>query len=373
MIFLDNATATKPSETALRAMWPFFETHFQAPSSPYELSDDLFPMLEAAKKRIGALLHAKESDYAVLTASGGEAVSQVAMTVYREVSQRTGKTHFVTSEIEDAPITEALLHLEEESCHVSFAKVNKYGQVTEESLIEALTPRTALFSISLVSGLTGVLQPISELSAICKERGVLLHIDVTHAIGKLQLNFEELNAAFITFNGEQLQAPRGTGMLFARGIKPVMLIHGATLQSAALVALGQAALEAENNLTLYGTEVARLRSLFEETLVLTCPFAKVLCDNAERAPHITVIAFEGIVNELLLFHLAKKKIFANIGGGLFRPLTAALQAMGAEPLLSMGAISFAFSKEITERDVIKAATIISETATRLKRLSKALV
>ena len=373
MIFLDNATTTKPSETVLHAMWPFFETRFHSTHAPYDLGQELLLPLQKARKQVALLVKAREEDHFVFTSSGAEAVTQVVHTVYKEVSQRTGKIHFITSEIEEAPIMQALSALEDESCHISHVKLNKYGQVTLDSLAEEVTPRTALVSLSLASGLTGVIQPVSEIAELCRERGILLHLDATHACGKLSLDFEALGAAFITFNGEQIQAPRGSGALFSRKLKPVPLIHGAPLNVAHLIGLGQASYEAENSLTLYGTEVARIRSLFEETILLTCPGAKVLLDNAERLPHISLISFEGIFNELLLFQLARKKVYANIGGGNVQSLEAVLRHCHIDPVTAAGAVSFALSKETTERDVLQAATIISETATRLRRLSKAIV
>ncbi|CAK9251057.1 unnamed protein product [Sphagnum jensenii] len=97
------------------------------------------------------------------------------------------------------------------------APADKNGRITAGAIAEAMTPRTALVSIAWANGLTGVINPIEEIAAICKERGVHLHIDASHVLGKVFAEWEEVPAHFLTFNGDSIHAPSGTGALFIRG------------------------------------------------------------------------------------------------------------------------------------------------------------
>ncbi|MDB6081555.1 MAG: iscS [Chlamydiia bacterium] len=381
-IFLDNITTARVSDTAIAAMMPFFDGYYGSPVMPHEMGQNLLPYLEKSYRAIYSLFSAKESDQFVFTSSNAEAISQVMHSVYYTVSRKTGKTHFVTSSIEDAASVLAISKLQEEGCTFEMAKVGSGGHVTLDTISEAITPRTCLISISLVCALTGVVQPIAEIVELCKLRAILLHVDVTHAVGKLFVDIDELGANFVTFNGEQFHAPKGTGGLFCRGASLLPLIsgedeekrlRGGPLNVPALIGLGQAAIEAESNKNLYCTEVARLRDKFEQQLNESYPEAHIFFKDQERAPHITTIAFPGIRNEALLYALSRKKLFANIGGGPFQQIERVLEEAGIDHVTAQCALSFSLSKETQEDEVDRAVTIITDAAKRLRRLSKVLL
>jgi cysteine desulfurase len=363
-------------------MIPFFEEQYGLPSEPHGMGQSLLPALETSYKSIYTLLGAKEDDQFVFTSSGAEAITQVMHSVHHTIVRQSGKNHFVISEIADAATTLSVAALEDEGCRLQIAKVSRTGYVTIDAIAEAITPRTCLVSLPLTTSLTGVIQPLTEIAALCKQRAILLHVDVTHALGKLFIDFDELGANFITFNGDHIQAPKGTGGLFSRHAQLLPLIHGeeesyrlrgGSLNVPGLIGLGQAALEAESSKSLYCTEVARLRDSFESQLLNKYPEAQIPFSSEERLPHTTVVAFPGISNEALLHALSRKQLFASIGGGSFLPIEHILRSSGIDPLVAQSAIAFTLSKETTVEEINGAVTIISEAASRLRRLSKALV
>src|SRR6185295_5885226 len=128
-IYLDNATAARPSKGAIVAMMPFFETSFGAVGAPHEMSRELLAPMQAALASIAALFHAKENDHFVFTASGEEAVNQVIHTAYFEIAKRTGKNHCITSCVDEAPGVLALQALEEEGVEVTMVPISKSGVV----------------------------------------------------------------------------------------------------------------------------------------------------------------------------------------------------------------------------------------------------
>ena len=382
-IYLDNITATRPSKAAVFAMQSFFDEFYGSPTAPHTMGSELAPHVAKSYQKIYTLFSAPDAATFVFTSSGAEAVSQVIYSAYKDVVRTTGKNQFVTSAIEDAATILAVAKLEDEGCSLKMAKIEaKEGTVTLDTISDVISPRTCLISLSWASALTGVVQPVAEIAKLCKERGILLHLDATQVIGKIFIDLEEVGADFITFNGEQMHAPKGTGGLFAkgRGIYPLISgeeeisrLRGGPLNVPLLIALGQAAGEAVLDSNLYCTEVARLRDKLEQQIVEAYPEAIVFFSGKERLPHISCIAFPGCRNEALLYTLSRKGVFASMGGGGFQQIELVLKACGVDHITAQCALTFSLSKNTTEEEIDRACPIIVEAAKRLRRLSKVLV
>lgn len=378
-IYLDNNTTTKTSEQAVAKMLPFLTERWGVPSAPHQMGQQLYPAIEEALRGIYALLGARESDTVVFTSSGAEGINQVILSAYFDVTVHTGKNQFITSVIEEAPAIMAMERLEHLSCVGKYVPADKSGRITAEAISEAMTPRTALVSLSWANGLTGVVNPIEEIAALCKERGVLLHLDASHVLGRLSTTWEEVPAHFVTFSGDQFHAPPGTGGLFIRSdAKCSPLILGGIEQSgyragnfsvAGLVALGQAAREAIDARDLVCTEVARLRSMLENKLMAHIPDAQPFFRDQERLPNCTAIAFPGVANEALLYLLNRKGVYGSIGGGISQQIGLVLAASGIPEEIAQSAVSFSLSRETTEDDIDRAVEVIAACVKSLRRVS----
>jgi cysteine desulfurase len=379
-IYLDNQTVTRPSDQAIAAMLPFLTERWGVPSAPHQVGQQLYPAIEEALRGIYALLGAKESDEIVFTSSSAEGINQVVLSTYFDVTVHTGKNQFITSLIDEAPSIMAIGRLEQLSCIGKMVSANSNGQITATAIAEAMTPRTALVSLAWANGLTGVINPVSEIAQVCQERGVHLHLDASHVLGKIFPDWEEIPAHFLTFNGDSFHAPSGTGGLFIRhDTKCSPLILGGIEQAghragsysvAGLVALGQAAREAIDARDLLGTEVARLRSKFEQGIVAHIPEAVVFFQDQERLPNCTAIAFPGIANEALLYLLNRRGVYASIGGGTYQQIGLILSNCGIDPILAHTAISFSLSRETTEDEIDRAIEIIAESIRHLRKMSQ---
>jgi len=378
-IYLDNNTTTRPSPQAVANMIPFLTERWGVPTAPHQIGQQLYPAIEDALKGIYALIGAKESDTILFTSSAAEGTNQVILSTYFDVTIHTGKNQFVTSTIDEAPSMMAIDRLEQLSCLGKMAPPNTHGQVTAQAIADMITPRTALVSLSWANGLTGVINPINEISDLCQERGIRLHIDASHAIGKLFNDWEDVPAHFLTFNGNSIHAPSGTGALFIRNdtkCSPFILggseqagLRAGSYSVAGLVALGQAAREAVDARDLMCTEVARLRDKLETEIMKQIPDAFPFFQDQERLPHCTSIGFPGIINEALLFLLNKKGVYASIGGGTQQQIALILTASGVEKELAQSAISFSLSRTTTEDEIDRAAEIIADCVKRLRRTS----
>lgn len=378
-IYLDNNTTTRPSEHAIAKMLPFLTERWGSPSAPHQMGQQLFPAIDEALRGIYALLGARESDDFVFTSSGAEGVNHVILSTYFDVTVHLGKNQFVTSTIDEAPSIMAIGRLEQLSCVGKMAPVDKHGRVTAHAISESITPRTALVSLSWANGLTGVINPVEEIAALCQERGIHLHLDATHVLGKIFTDWEEPPAHFITFNGDNLHAPKGTGGLYIRSdVKCSPFILGGveqaghragTLNVPGLVALGEAAREVLDSRDLLCTETARLRDNLEKGIASRIPDALPFFQDQERLPNCTAIAFPGIPNEALLYALNRKGVYASIGGGSFQQIGLILIASGIHETLAHSAISFSLSRETTEDEIDRTIEIVADCVQRLRKVS----
>ncbi len=380
LIYLDNSTTTRPSEKAISAMMPFWTTYWGVPTTPHQKGQELYPFLAEYYKTLYTFIGAKETDQVILTSSGAEAVNHVISSVYRDVTLTTGKNQFLTSRADEASSMMAVSRLEPFGCIGKMIEVNHQGIVTAQALADCLSPRTALVSLSWANGLTGVIQPVAEIAELCKQRGIRLHLDATHVLGKLFYELEEIGVDYLTFNGEQLHAPKGTGALYIKaGISCSPFIFGSAdqggmragaLNMPALAGLTIAAQEALDSRDLLCTETARLRNQLEQGILKGFPQAQICFKNQERLPHCTTILFPGIANESLLFALNRKGICASIGGGNFQQLGLMLAVSGIEENLAHSAIAFSLSRYTTEDEIDRAISLIVESAQMLARLSE---
>jgi cysteine desulfurase len=378
-IYLDNSMTTRPSSAAVSAMMPFLSDKWGIPEAPHRGGEELMPFIGESYQALYGLLGARDIDEFVFTSSSAEAINQVILSTYLDVTLMTGKNQFITSHIDEAPAIMAIGRLERLDCVGKMAFPNKKGQITKEILSELITPRTALISLSWGNGLTGVINPIADIAALCQERGILLHVDVTHPLGKLDFNFADSGITFATFNGDHLHAPKGSGGMFIRaGVKCSPLILGGIEQGGlragpynvpGFIALGHAAKEAADCQALMCTEVARLRDKLERGIVAHYPAAVPFYSDQERLPHCMAMAFPGITSEALLYALNRKGLYACMGGGLFQQIALVLTAAGVPAALAECAISFSLSRETTEEDIDKAISLISAAATQLRALS----
>jgi cysteine desulfurase len=378
-IYLDNNTTTRPTERVIAKMIPFLTDRWGVPSQPHQRGQNLIGAVDEALRGIYALLGAKESDTVLFTSSAAEGINHVVTSTYFDVTIHTGKNHYLTSNIDEAPSLMAMGRLEQLSCLSKLIHASPNGKIMPDVVAESISPRTALISLSWANALTGVINPIEEIASLCTERGIYLHLDASNTLGKIAIDWNLVPAHFLTFNGDSIHAPSGTGALFIRSdVKACPFILGGIEQGglragnyslAALAALGQASREALDSLDLMGTEVARLRSKLEEGLLAAIKDSVVFFKDQERVPHTTAMAFPGACNEALLFLLNRKKVFASIGGGSHQQIGLILNACGVDPLLSQCAISFSLSCETTEEEIDRTVEVVAECVGQLRKTS----
>lgn len=374
-LYFDHQLTSPIKEGVIEKMAPFFHAKWYSSVAPYTIGESLVPSIKKAYNYIYRLLGASEEDTFIFTSSGAEAVNHVIFSTYMDVTRKTGKNHYLSTNLNEAPSILAMSRLQEMGCLFDMVAVDEKGQLTLKSLRESLTPRTVLLSLSLACGVMGIIQKTEEIAALCKERGILLHVDVTHMLGKGEFS---CHADFITFNGEQIGAPKGTGgLLVKRGIEiaPFILggneqaqMRGGSFNVPLLVGLGEAARLAFEDQDHVAMETARLRSLFEERLLALIPDAEILFTDQMRVPNITTVIFPKVATEALAYTLASHQLFANMGGGNFQQIAHLLKACKIGQAYS--GLSFALSSQMGQEKILKGAKMIFETVAKLKRYSE---
>lgn len=370
VIHLNAHQETAPCTPALDWMRPFLEGH--------RVTTDFLHQIEHRALHIYDLVGAESEEAFVFTSSGAEAVNQVIFSAFLEVARKEGKTHFIASALEDAPTMQALKRVEELGCTVKIAPVDKKGKVDLEKLEELISPRTALISVTMAEGLTGVIQPFNEIAAIAKKQGALLHLDAAYAVGKLSFSFSDLGADYLTFSGDKIHALQG-GALFAKKGRPLvpLILGGASLRggpfdSASFMAFAAACSQASLTLDAMGLEVAFLRNSLEKELVQLIPDAEVLFEEELRLPNTTALYFPKAHHQALHYFLSQKNVFTSIGGTYCQKINAILLAAGVEEKKREAAISFSLSRMTTEEEIFHAAKTVHEAVSYLKNIAKEL-
>lgn len=268
---------------------------------------------------LNKLVGAQESDRFVFTSSGIEALNHVLFAAYLDVTRKTGKNHYVTCQKGILAHTRSFERLQELGCSVTFSK-----NVTLNEISECLTPRTALVSLSWADPLTGeIFEDLCHIAKVCKLRGIIFHVDLTEVIGKGHFPWELCGADVVTFDGEALLAPQGTGALFMRegfDMSPFICggeeqggMRGGKINPLLMEGLEKAAEKAFLNRDFLCVESARLKADFEHAAVSTIEDVQILCDTKERLPHVSALVFKDAFHETLLFYLHRKGIKAQLG------------------------------------------------------------
>ncbi len=370
-LYFDNHAATKPFPEVLEKFFRFSKEYWASSTSPHFLGQQQLYPLQKSLESLFRELGAQDQDEVFFTSSGEESLYQVFLTTYFQRAKESGKTLFLITETEELKALAACKRLESLGCSFKVLPVNSKGQVTREVLEAAITPRTALFSISWANGLTGVLQPIADLAEVCKEKGVLFHLDASYVYGKSHFRFQDLGVDFLTLDGSVMHAPKETGLVLAKaGLSLVPFIPGKVGESTAKIAAFTKAVEMmQEKFEFYCMEVARLRDRFEQEICRLCAGSKVLFKEADRLPVCSVIAFPPIFAESFLFLLNTKGVYASCGGGKFSSLAHILKVSGIDEETSHCSLSFCLSYDMEESDIHRAVKIIVECFKQLKECS----
>ena len=361
MVYADNAATTKMSPAAIKAMLPYMETIWGNPSSLYGAGQRAAEALQSARERIAACFGASAGE--IYFTSGGSEADNQAIISAAKIGERKGKKHIISSAFEHHAVLHTLKKLEKAGFEIELLDVHENGLIHPSQIADAIREDTCLVTIMYANNEIGSIQPIGEIGAICKEKGVLFHTDAVQAAGHLPIHVVEQNIDMLSLSAHKFHGPKGIGVLYARkGIPLTNIIEGGAQERGkrggtenvpAIMAMATALEEACAHMEENTKKVLKLRSRLIEGFS-KIPHSVLNGDLEKRLPGNVNFCFEGIEGESLLLLLDDKGICASSGSactsGSLDP-SHVLLAIGRPHEVAHGSLRLSLCEENTEEDV----------------------
>ena len=224
-IYADNAATTKLSKKALEAMLPFLTENYGNPSSLYTSGQLAREAVEKARETVARCIGASPREI-YFTSGGSEADNQAILSA-AELGKKAGKTHIVSDTIEHHAVLHTLKKLEKQGFEVTYLPAHENGIVRVEELEAALRDDTCLVTIMYANNEIGTLQPVREIGAVCRSRGILFHTDAVQAVGHVPVDVNLDNVDMLSASAHKFHGPKGVGFLYVRkGVKLLPFIEG---------------------------------------------------------------------------------------------------------------------------------------------------
>lgn len=378
-VYVDNAATTRLSDHALKAMMPFMQDVYGNPSSLHHIGQIAKEYLVDAREHVAKCLNASPNEI-YFTSGGSEADNQAILTAAYNGARR-GKKHIISSKFEHHAVLHTLDKLAKEGFEIQLLDVYKEGIVRLDDLKNAIREDTALVTIMSANNEVGTVQPVAEIGALCKEKGVVFHTDAVQAVGHIEIDVKAMNIDMLSVSAHKFHGPKGIGVLYCRkGIPLQNLINGGaqernkragTENLPAIMGMAAAMEDAVANLDKNAAYVSRLRDRIIDG-IKDIDRAYINGDLTKRLPGTVNMYFEGIEGESLLLLLDQKGICASSGSactsGSLDP-SHVLLAMGVPVAFAHGSLRLSLSEENTDEDVDLIIKTIHEVVPYLRSIS----
>lgn len=374
-IYVDNAATTKTSRTAIEAMLPYMDKIYGNPSSLHSVGQAAADALRKAREEAAEVLGCEPNE--ITFTSGGSEADNQALVSAAAIGARKGKKHIISTAFEHHAILHTLKKLEKEGFEVTLLDVHENGMVSARQVADAIREDTCLVTVMYANNEIGSIQPIAEIGAVCREKGVIFHTDAVQAVGHIHINVKEENIDMLSLSAHKFHGPKGVGLLYARrGIRLTNIIEGGAQERGkragtenipGIVGMVAALKEANANIDANAAKVSALRDRLIAGLG-KIPHSALNGDRTRRLPGNVSFCFEGIEGESLLLLLDAKGICASSGSactsGSLDP-SHVLLAIGRPHEVAHGSLRLTLSEENTQEEV---DYIIEETTKVVKYL-----
>ncbi|MDD3343513.1 MAG: NifS family cysteine desulfurase [Sulfurospirillaceae bacterium] len=380
-VYLDNNATTVVDPHVFSEMVPYFCQMYGNPNSLHQFGSESHPALRKAMDQLYTGINANDEDDIVVTSCATESINWVIKGVYFDKIVNGDKNHIIVSEVEHPAVISACKFLEDLGVHITYLPVNSDGVVEARTLRDFITDKTALVSIMWANNETGMIFPIEEIGAICKEKGVLFHTDGVQAIGKIPVDVQKANVDFMSFSAHKFHGPKGVGGLYIRAGQALSpLFHGGehmggrrsgTLNVPGIVGMGKAMELAVDNLDFEKNNVQRLRNKLEDAIE-QIPETLIIGTKEQRVPNTILVSVKGIEGEAMLWDLNKNGIAASTGSACASEALESnpvMEAIGAEADLAHTALRLSLSRFTTEDEIDYTIEVLKNAVTRLRSIS----
>ena len=383
VIYLDNNATTAVAPEVREAMRPYLEDLYGNPSSIHTFGGQVAKAVDRARQQVADLLGCHPTEI-IFTSCGTESDNTA---IASALALDPDRRHVITTRVEHPAVRNLCQALAKGDhgrpvCRVTEVPVNADGEFDMPAFGNALDDETAVASAMWANNETGVLFPVEDIGALCRDRGILFHTDAVQAVGKVPMTLADLPIDMLSLSGHKLHAPKGVGALYVRRgtrFSPLLLgghqennRRGGTEAVPQIVALGVAAELAKANLEKENTEVQTLRDRLEEGLLERAPGARVNGRQDLRLPNTSNISFEYVEGEAILLMLNEHGICASSGSacttGSLEP-SHVLRAMGVPFTSAHGSIRFSLSVYNTQEEIDTVLEVLPPIIRRLREIS----
>lgn len=376
-IYADNAATTKMSDVAVRAMLPYLQEIYANASSVHLLGQRSAAALFSARQQVAQVLNCAPKE--VFFTSGGSEADNQALISAAALGKKQGKCHIISTAMEHHAILHTLEALEEQGFTVTLLRPQADGIVTATQVAEAITDTTCLISVMYANNETGAIQPIREIGALCRKRGVLFHTDAVQAAGHLTINVQRDNIDMLSLSAHKFHGPKGIGLLFAKSnIQLTSLIRGGgqergkragTENLPSIIGLATALKDAQEHMQQNTAYITGLRDALRNGLD-KIDGAGFNGSREHCLPGTVNYSFQGVNGETLLSLLSNEGICCSSGSacsaGSLEP-SHVLLALGLSHETVKSALRFSLCEYNTMDEVQTIITKVTEAVNRLRR------
>lgn len=376
-IYADNAATTKMSDIAVQAMLPYLQEIYANASSVHLLGQRSAAALFSARQQVAQVLNCAPKE--VFFTSGGSEADNQALISAAALGKKQGKCHIVSTAMEHHAILHTLEALQAEGFTVTLLRPQADGIVTATQVAEAITDTTCLVSVMYANNETGAIQPIREIGALCRKRGVLFHTDAVQAAGHLTIDVQCDNIDMLSLSAHKFHGPKGIGLLFAKNnIQLTSLIRGGgqergkragTENLPGIIGLAVALKDAQENMQQNTTYITGLRDALRNGLD-KIDGASFNGSREHCLPGTVNYSFQGVNGETLLSLLSNEGICCSSGSacsaGSLEP-SHVLLALGLSHETAQSALRFSLCEYNTMDEVQTIITKVTEAVNRLRR------
>ena len=378
-IYMDNGATTRVTEPVFEAMKPYFCEIWGNPSSAHNFGYVSRHAIDAAREQVAKAINADVGEI-YFTGCGTESDNwAVRGAAYQNMKK--GK-HIITTTIEHHAILHTCEQLEKEGFEVTYLPVDEYGLVTAEQLEAAIRPDTILVSVMAANNEIGTLEPIDELAAVCKAKGVLFHTDAVQAIGSVKIDVKAMGIDMLSISGHKFHAPKGIGVLYIRkGVKLQRLINGGAQEKtqragtenlASIVGIGKAIEIATADIDAHNAQLSAIRDHMIDRILKEIPYSRLNGHPTKRLPGNVNVCFQFIEGEGLLMLLDNFGIAASSGSactsGSLDP-SHVLLAIGLPHEIAHGSLRLSLCEENTMEEADYAVDKLVQIVERLRSMS----
>ncbi|MBP5281616.1 MAG: tRNA 2-thiouridine(34) synthase MnmA, partial [Lachnospiraceae bacterium] len=376
MIYMDNAATTRLLPEVLEEMMPCLQENYGNASAIYSLGSKAKKAVAVARRRVAELLHALPEE--IFFTSGGTESDNWAI---RYAASLKAGGHVITTKIEHHAVLNTCKELERQGYAVTYLDVDEMGQITPEQVERAIRPDTILISVMFANNEVGTIQPIAQIGAIARDRGILFHVDAVQAFGHLHIDVNEMKIDLLSASAHKLHGPKGIGLLYARKeLRLTAMIQGGSQERnrragtenvAGIVGFGKAAELAGERMEAWQKNVGALAEHFKEQLEREIPDCIINAKGAPCLPGHVSVCIPPVEGETVLVQLDMRGICASSGSactiGSSEP-SHVLLAMGRSAEEAKGSLRFTLSEENTKEEVDAVVDALKEIVSNIRMM-----